>query len=116
MAGHVDLKFDPVAASLPYVRSGQLKAYAVFGKSRWSAASEIPTADELGVPGQPVIAKLNAAVAEAFADPAVRRKITDFGAEIPPREQQTTEAFGVFHKAEIDKWWSFIKAAGIKAE
>ena len=88
MAGHVDLKFDPVAASLPYVRSGQLKAYAVFGKSRWSAASEIPTADELGVPGldvtfwfglwapkgtpKPVIAKLNAAVADAFADPAVR--------------------------------------------
>jgi len=132
MAGHVDLKFDPVAASLPYVRSGQLKAYAVFGKSRWSAASEIPTADELGVPGldvtfwyglwapkgtpKPVIAKLNAAVADAFADPTVRRKITDLGAEIPPREQQTTEAFGVFHKAEIDKWWSFIKAAGIKAE
>jgi hypothetical protein len=55
-------------------------------------------------------------LSEAFADPAVRRKITDFGAEIPLREQQTTEAFGVFHKTEIDKWWSFIKAAGIKAE
>ena len=65
---------------------------------------------------KPVIAKLNAAVAEAFADPAVRGKFTDFGAEIPLREQQTTEAFGVFHKTEIDKWWSFIKAAGIKTE
>jgi hypothetical protein len=40
----------------------------------------------------------------------------DFGAEIPPREQQTPEAFGAFHKAEIEKWWPFIKAAGIKAE
>jgi hypothetical protein len=48
--------------------------------------------------------------------PAVRRRITDLGAEIPPREQQTAEAFGAFHKAEIERWWSFIETAGIKAE
>ena len=35
---------------------------------------------------------------------------------MPAREQQTPEAFGAFHKAEIDKWWPIIKAAGIKPE
>jgi tripartite-type tricarboxylate transporter receptor subunit TctC len=127
VAGHIDLKFDPVVASLAQVRSGQLKAYAVLGK----AAPEIPAINEMGVPGvhvtfwfgiwvpkatpKPVIAKLGGAVAEALADPAVRRRLTDFGAEIPPREQQTPEAFGAFHKAEIEKWWPH-KAANINAE
>jgi hypothetical protein len=36
--------------------------------------------------------------------------------ELPPREQQTPEALGVFHKAEIAKWWPIIKTANIKAE
>ncbi len=132
IAGHVDLRFDPVSGSLTQVRSGQLKAYAVLGKTRAPSAPEIPTADELGVPAlhvtfwfglwapkgtpKPIIERLSAATSEALDDPAVRQRITDLGAEIPPREQQAAEAFGAFHKAEIDKWWPFIKSAGIKAE
>jgi tripartite-type tricarboxylate transporter receptor subunit TctC len=41
---------------------------------------------------------------------------TGLGADIPPREQQTPEALAAFQKAEIEKWWPLIKAAGIKAE
>ena len=131
-AGHVDLRFDPVSGSLAQVRSGQLKAYAVLGKTRAPMAPEIPTADEIGVPAlhvtfwfglwapkgtpKPIIERLNAAVTEALGDPAVRQRITDLGAEIPPRDQQAAEAFGAFHKAEVDKWWPFIESAGIKAE
>ena len=132
VAGHVDLRLDPVSGSLAQVRSGQLKVFAVMGKTRVPAAPEIPTAEELGVPGlhvtfwfglwapkgtpKPIVARLNAAVIEAFADPTVQRRYADFGTEIPPREQQTAEAFGVFHKAEVEKWWPFIKTANIKAE
>jgi len=46
----------------------------------------------------------------------VRRRLTDLGLEISPREQQTPEALAAFHKAEIEKWWPIIRAAGIKAE
>jgi hypothetical protein len=51
-----------------------------------------------------------------LADPAVRRRLDDLGQEIPPREQQTPQALGAFHRSEIDKWWPIIKAAGIKPE
>ena len=132
VAGHVDLRFDAVGTAVAQVRSGQIKAYAIMGKTRASAAPEIPTTDELGVPAlhvtfwfglwapkgkpKPVVARLNAAVAEALGDPVVQQRITELGAEIPTRELQTPEAFAAFHKSEVDKWWPFIKSAGIKAE
>jgi tripartite-type tricarboxylate transporter receptor subunit TctC len=78
--------------------------------SRWHA---------LWVPkGTPknIVGKLNAAVVDALADPAVRARLADLGQEIFPREQQTPEALGAFQKAEIEKWWPIIKAANIKGE
>ena len=63
-----------------------------------------------------VIGKLNAAVVESLADPAVGRRLAEFGQEIFARDQQTPEALGAYQNAEIDKWWPIIKAAGIKAE
>jgi tripartite-type tricarboxylate transporter receptor subunit TctC len=63
-----------------------------------------------------IIAKLNAAVAEAFADLAVRERFIKLGHTVPPREKLSPEALYAHHKAEIDKWWPIIKAAGIKAE
>src|SRR5262249_5842156 len=65
---------------------------------------------------KPVIARLNAAVAAAFTDPATQRRFRDVGMELPSREQQTPEALYAHHKAEIDKWWPIIRAANIKAE
>jgi tripartite-type tricarboxylate transporter receptor subunit TctC len=132
MGGHIDLMFDQAANSLPHVRSGKIKAYAVTSATRLAAAPEIPTVDEAGLPGlhiavwhafwvpkgtpKEVIAKLNTAVVEALADPEVRQRLADLGQEIPPRDRQTPEALAAYHKAEIDKWWPMIKAAGIKPE
>jgi tripartite-type tricarboxylate transporter receptor subunit TctC len=68
-----------------------------------------------GVP-KDILAKVNAATVETLADQNVRARLAAMHQEIPPREQQTPEGLAAFHKAEIEKWWPIIKAAGIKAQ
>jgi tripartite-type tricarboxylate transporter receptor subunit TctC len=63
-----------------------------------------------------VIGRLNAAVVEALADPAVRKRLAELGLEIAARDQQTPEALLALQRAEIAKWWPIIKAANIKGE
>ena len=132
VAGHVDLMFNEGTGALPYVRSGEVKTYAVLAKTRWFAAPDIPTSDELGVPGinisfwhglwvpkgtpNEIVLKLNAAVVDALADATVRKRLTNIGQEIFPRDKQTPEALYAFHKAETEKWWPMIKAAQIRVE
>jgi tripartite-type tricarboxylate transporter receptor subunit TctC len=133
MAGQTQLMFDQAVTSLPLVRAGSTKAYAVTAATRLAGAPDILTVDEAGLPEfyisiwrgvwapkatpKPVIARLNAAIVEALADPAVRRRLADeLGQEIPPLAQQTPEALYAHHKAEIEKWWPLIKAANIRPE
>ncbi len=133
IAGHIDLMFiSPSHCPGSRAQAGSIKAYAVMAKERLKAAPDIPTGDEAGLPGfymagwhafwapkdtpREVIAKLNAAVVEALADPAVQARLADLGLLIVPREQQTPEALGAFQKAEIERWWPILKEAGIKAE
>jgi hypothetical protein len=52
----------------------------------------------------------------ALADPAVDKRLLDVGQEIVPVDQQSPDALSVYYKAEIEKWWPIIKAAGIKPE
>ena len=132
LAGHIDFTFGQAANYLNYVRNGQLKAYAVLMQQRWWAAPDVPTLDELGVPGihasfwhglwapqgtsAEIVQKLNAAIVDTLADPMVKKRLTDVGQDIFPREQQTAAALAAKQKAEIEKWWPIIKAAGIKSE
>jgi hypothetical protein len=51
-----------------------------------------------------------------LAEPAVRARLTELGQEIFPADQQTPQALGALQKAEAEKWWPLIKAAGIKPE
>jgi tripartite-type tricarboxylate transporter receptor subunit TctC len=132
IAGHIDLTFTQVASALAQVRAGQVRAYVVMAKTRWAAAPDTPTIDEAGVPGlyasfwhglwapkgtpKDVIAKLDAAVMDTLADPAVRQRLTEIGQEPWPRDKQTPEGLAAQQKAEIEKWWPIIKAANIRAE
>ena len=132
VAGRIDLIIADQVTSLVQIRGGTIKAYAVTSKTRLAAAPDIPTVDETGLPTfhtsvwdamwapkgtpPPVIAKLNAAIVETLSDPALRDRLGQLGQNVVPREQQTPEALGEMQKAEIEKWWPIIKAAGIKAE
>ena len=65
---------------------------------------------------QPIMARLNAAVAEALADPAVQGKLASIGQDIFPPARQNGPALEAHQKAEIARWWPIIKAAEIKVE
>jgi tripartite-type tricarboxylate transporter receptor subunit TctC len=132
VANQVDLMIIQVAEAVAQSQAGRLKAFAVTAKARLPGAPDIPTVDEAGMPGmyisfwhglwmprgvpKDILAKVNAAVVETLADPAVRTRLAAMHQEIPPREQQTPEGLAAYQKAEIEKWWPIIKAAGIKAE
>jgi tripartite-type tricarboxylate transporter receptor subunit TctC len=132
VAGQIDMIVDQVSNSIAQVQAGKIRAYAIADTKRLAAAPDIPTADEAGLPGfhislwtalwapkgtpKEIVAKLNSAVMDALADPAVRKRLADVGLEVPRREQQTPQALGAYQKAEIEKWWPIIKAANIKPE
>jgi tripartite-type tricarboxylate transporter receptor subunit TctC len=129
VAGQIDLWIS-TPDHLPLVRAGSIKAYAVTGDTRLAQAPDIPTYSEMGLPaltyyawdglfapkGTPkeIIGRLNAAVVEALADPAVRSRLADLEEEFFPRDQQTPEALGAIVKADAEKWWPIIKELGIK--
>ena len=112
--------------------AGAVKILANLSPARSPVVPGVPTSAESGIPGlyasgwfglfapkgtpKEVIARLNAAMMQALADPAVHARFSDLGLDIAPREQQSPEGLAAFHKAEIEKWWPIIKAANIKAE
>jgi tripartite-type tricarboxylate transporter receptor subunit TctC len=132
IAGQIDIACVEASNVVAHLQGGKIKSYAVLSKTRWSAAPDIPTIDEAGAPDfymtfwhglwvprgtpQDAIAKLDAAAVDALADPTVRARLAQVGQDIVPREQQTPEALAAHHKAEIEKWWPVIRAAGIKAD
>jgi tripartite-type tricarboxylate transporter receptor subunit TctC len=132
LSGQVDLLVVQAAVALPQVQAGTVKALANLSPRRSQAVPDIPTSDESGVPGlymsgwfglfapkatpKDVIAKLNAAMVQALADPAVRTRFVELGLDVASREQQTPDGLAAFQKAEIEKWWPIIKAAGVKGE
>jgi tripartite-type tricarboxylate transporter receptor subunit TctC len=132
VAGQIDFMIDTAANSLPQVRAGTIKAYALTANSRLAAAPDIATVDEAGLPSfhalnwqavflpkdtpKDIVTRFNSAIMTALADATVRRRLADIGQEIFPREQQTPHALAAYQKAEIEKWWPIVKEANIKAE
>jgi tripartite-type tricarboxylate transporter receptor subunit TctC len=132
MGGEVDWTLTTPDTGLPQLRGGLIKVLAVTARTRLATAPDIPTVDEAGLPGfylsywhglwarrgtpKEVVARLNSALVDALASPAVRERLSELGQEIFPRDQQTPQALAALQKAEIEKWWPIIKAAGIKGE
>ncbi len=128
MAGQVQVMFDVVSNSIPYIRSGQLRALAVTTATRISALPDIPTVADfipgfeagawngLSVPRNTppaIINTLNEALNAALADPGIKARIVDLGGEILGG---SPAAFGKFVADEVEKWAKVIKFAGLKAQ
>ena len=132
VAGQIDLLIDQAANSLPQLRAGKIKAYAVTAKERLAVAPDIPTVDEAGLPGfyvstwhalwvpratpAPVIDRLNAAAREALANENLRKRFADLGQDIPPTEMQSVQAIAAYQKAEVERWAPLLKAANLKSD
>ncbi|MBI1204291.1 MAG: tripartite tricarboxylate transporter substrate binding protein BugD [Rhodopseudomonas sp.] len=131
-AGTIDLMFDTPATSLPHVRAGNIRAYAVTAKTRLVSAPEIPTVDEAGLPGfymstwtaffgpkgldKAVVDKLSAAAMKALADPDVQKRLAQVGQDVYPASEQSAAYLAKFQDQEIKKWWPIIKEAHVKIE
>jgi len=132
IAGHIDLSCLDTSSTIADVEAGKFKAFVIMSEKRTSQSPETPTMAETGAPGasvsfwhglwatsgtpQAVVDRLAAAVNGALADPQVRKRLEAVGQVIAPREDQTPAALASFHKAEIDKWWPLVRAAGIKSD
>ena len=132
IANQIQIMIDQTSNSLPPLRAGKLKVYAVAAKQRTAAAPDIPTTAEAGFPGievtiwhglwapkgtpREIIDKLNAAAVATLKDPEVRRKLEDLGQDIPTPAQMQPAAFGAFQRAEFAKWKAIIDKAGVKVE
>ena len=126
VAGNVDLMFDNLVSSLPFVRAGSLRALAVGSVARSAALPEVPTLIESGLPdfettawfamvapaGTPraIVARLSAAAATALHEPDVAARLSDLGATTVA---STPEALGARIASEIARWGAVIKAANI---
>lgn len=125
IGGQVDFMFDNMPSSWPHVEAGKLRALAVTTAERSKTAPDLPTMRESGFPtfdvsswfgviapkGTPkeAIDKLNKAIRQALAKPAVQSQMEDLGA-MPA--DTTPEQFGDFIKSEVDSWGKVVKASG----
>ena len=128
MAGQVQASFSPVAQSIEFIKAGKLRALAVTSAKRLDALPDVPAVNEI-VPGYEayvwdavgapantpadVIGKINTALNDTLATPAMKARYAELGAE--PMIMTPAE-FGKFLAAETEKWGKVIRQAGIKPE
>ena len=127
LAGRTQVMFSPASTVLQYVESGQLKALASSERTRASAAPDLPTVAEAGLPGfdtsvwfgfmgptglsQEVIEKLSRSIGEALGNDEVTKPLRAAGLDI---KGGTPEAFGAFIASETTKWNGVVTAAGLR--
>jgi len=126
IAGTVPVSFQLLPNVLGPIKAGQLRALAVASKRRLAALPDVPTAAEAGLknfesaawfgflaprgtPKAPVD-RLNREIAAAVADPAVRTRFTDFGAE---PISSTPDEFARYISVEVTRWRDIITKGGI---
>ena len=132
LSGEVDLGPISAVVAKPLVNSGKLKAYAIFGRNRFSGLPDLPTMGDLGyrdfnldfwhmllAPAgtpRPIIDKLNGALRAALADAKVQKTYADGGMDEYPADEETPEAAAALLKREIKLWGDVIRANNISVQ
>jgi len=126
VAGRVGFMMDSQNVLVPHVRSGALRAVAVTSLGRSRLVPDVPTLDELGLKGfeagswqamlapahtpRPIVDKLAGAVEKALADPAIQKRYTELGYQMP--RKVGPEALAEYLAGESEKWGPLAKATG----
>jgi len=129
MGGQVPCMFLDLAAGLPVIQAGKVRALAIGAGKRVAALPDVPTLAEAGVPDTevyafqgvvapavlpaPITQRLNAEINRALATPDVVRRMKDFGMEALPG---TPEQFRAMARAESKRWGEIIRSAGVKLD
>jgi len=129
MGGQLPLAMVDVASAITQIKAGRLKALAVTTSKRISAAPDVPTFAESGLPGyeavgwfgvvmpagtpHDIVGRMNAELVAALKRQEIRERVVAAGAEPAP---STPEEFGALIRSEIGKWAEVVKASGAKLD
>src|SRR5512134_1292406 len=130
VSGQVPLGLIGLPPTLPHIKAGKLKVFAVTARTRSRSLPDVPTVEEAGLAGyetiqwfgpvapagtpKPVIDKLYEHFVQALKHPSVTDRLTKAGLEVAP--SASPEAYGEFIRAEVARWPAIVKAAGIEPQ
>jgi tripartite-type tricarboxylate transporter receptor subunit TctC len=129
LGGQTQAMFPGLAAALPHLRSGRVRALAVTGRARSAQQPEVPTLDESGLKGfdamqwygsvgpagiaADIVKRLNQTQVAVLGDSELRDKLSLEAVEPMP---MTSEQFGAYIRAEIGRWTALAKARNIRLD
>jgi len=129
MGNQVDYSFQNLGAVTNYIKAGKMKALAVTAKGRHPQLPNVPDAAEAGSPDlvvtswqavaapvktpREIVARLNEASVRALRDPVIKERMTQIGFDVVAG---SSDEFGKFMKAEVDRWTAVVNKGGIKPE
>lgn len=132
IGGQVDMMFDTTVVAAPHIQSGKLRALAVTSKQRLESLPDVPTVAESGVSSlsdfevtswqaifapagtpEPIVSQVHQEVSKIISTPQMQERLKTMGMQ---SSSMNPAEIAQFQKAEVDKWATVIKEAGVKLE